>query len=657
MFVSKKKFNELAARVDAIETTEPGKAVALDEDEKLRVAYALNVCAVSISQIIDYDDLIILEQEYDAILNNLNLQTFKKHDALLKVLKNILDTVNYFRIQEGDKRFIEKEYRKNIKNAIWKAVPNISIIVSGNPVTAVIAAISQVGISYMNYRDAKSEALANKEKREWELQRAAMEQFHGLRRDLFETAWRLSEEYNFEDKYRLTEKQLSHYCSILRDPDPLRRYEKLDAISGAFEAFPLYWYYRGRAAMQVYRDETKDDYTATYKEFRTSFKDRALEAFGRFEDIHGKVQFFREDVLAAACAIDHISLLDAPKYVPENKKKIEGLLEKALRLAPDNFEIMQMCVMIRTAILNQPEEAEHTLRRLVNEDYNISVNGPLLSRVYYLKSKRPEHEMLGKRIGEENVFPWEEDAEKANAKYLESRQDKLVQRYKAYAYLLARKHRSATVEAWGYKLLESNYNPGEIESFTEKNILESLRGSIKEVFSAAAALPFYRDPEAYGLLLPPSDTVPDSFVDVWKALKEKEKTTREYLKANLSRMTTKEERLFGITSETVTQWSVVKQLGGYVNNLCDNEVKQLYTALADLITEQFKSAISSSQKAAENEVVGAIMDIIDKKIESIKENLPQDQGMFPPYRKRPVYTAPKSEDGSMLFFDPGSRLT
>lgn len=43
-------------------------------DIKIRTAYALNLCTVSVSQIIDYNDLIVLEQEYETILNNLNIE-------------------------------------------------------------------------------------------------------------------------------------------------------------------------------------------------------------------------------------------------------------------------------------------------------------------------------------------------------------------------------------------------------------------------------------------------------------------------------------------------------------------------------------------------------------------------------------------------------
>ena len=38
--------------------------------------------------IIDYDDINIMEQEYEAILNNLNLEQMPKDEALLNILSS-----------------------------------------------------------------------------------------------------------------------------------------------------------------------------------------------------------------------------------------------------------------------------------------------------------------------------------------------------------------------------------------------------------------------------------------------------------------------------------------------------------------------------------------------------------------------------------------
>ena len=66
--------------------------------EQLKAAYALNMCTVSVSQIVDYNDEYILEQEYEAILNNLNLEQMPKDEALLNILVKLLNVITFFRI-------------------------------------------------------------------------------------------------------------------------------------------------------------------------------------------------------------------------------------------------------------------------------------------------------------------------------------------------------------------------------------------------------------------------------------------------------------------------------------------------------------------------------------------------------------------------------
>jgi hypothetical protein len=200
----------------------------LNEQDKLKAAYALNLCTVSVSQIIDFNDANVLDQEYEAILNNLNLEQMPKDAALLDILKQLLDVITFFRIQEREKEFIDREYQEEIKNAIWSSVPNLSMFVTGgNPAAIAVSIATQIGIGYMNYRKAKTQAKLSKDKQMWRLEMNAIEQFNGLRRELFDTAWRLADAYEFPDEYRLTERQIHQYNTILMDPDDLRKFERL----------------------------------------------------------------------------------------------------------------------------------------------------------------------------------------------------------------------------------------------------------------------------------------------------------------------------------------------------------------------------------------------------------------------------------------------
>ena len=366
-----------------------------DDKDKIRAAYALNMCMVSISQIIDYQDLYILEQEYDGILNNLNLEMMPKDKALLKIIKQILDTITFFRIEEGDKKFIDREYQQKMKDAIWKAVPNFGLIVAGgNPVSMAISLASQVGIGYMNYRRAKSENALEYEKQLWQLQRSAIEQFNGLRRELFDTAWRLADKYGFPDDYRLTERQIDQYNEILMDPDEIRRYERLESIKEKFIAYPPFWYQFGSTANHIAWNREMD----LSNEVRESYRAKALGHFRQFWKSN-EYALLREDQVASSCALEQIDLLD----VKQDTAEIRDLLHKAIKHSGDKNDILQLCAIAQLKI-GDIDEASKLLRRLVNESYNTTINAQILSVIYVDKAisgdqeSRNQYEILARRV-------------------------------------------------------------------------------------------------------------------------------------------------------------------------------------------------------------------------------------------------------------------
>jgi len=380
----------------------------ISDKEKLMAAYALNLCTVSVSQIVDYSDLVILEQEYEAILNNLNLENFPKDEALLDILKQILDTITFFRIQEGDKKFIDREYQQKMKNAIWSAVPNFGVILAGgpNPWAIATALAAQVGIGYMNYRKEKANNQLEYDKQKWQLQRSAIEQFNALRRELFTTAWRLADKYNFKDEYRLTEKQITQYNDILMDNNLFRKYERLCAIKENFEAYPPFWYYLGNAANAVAQEYFEEDKTVYNK-----YKDLALESFNQYWKVNN-LPLLRKDDIAASCALEHIDLF-VQDGIEVNKEKINELLGITIKNAGNSWDIIQLCTMNYLRLGNF-EKAKKYLRILVTEDYNAPFNAQILSKQYVeeaiekndVKLNYPEYATLCRFVDYRYLYPW-----------------------------------------------------------------------------------------------------------------------------------------------------------------------------------------------------------------------------------------------------------
>ena len=370
----------------------------ITDEAKRKAAYALNMCTISVSQIIDYKDLNVLEQEYDAILNNLNLEEIPKDEALLHILKQLLDTITYFRIEAGERQIIEKEYQQKMKNAIWSAVPNFGLIVAGgNPLTMAISLASQVGIGYMNYRRNKAEYSLENERQIWQLQRSAIEQFNGLRRELFDTAWRLADIYKFPDDYRLTERQIEQYNKILMDEDELRKYERLDAIKEKFSAYPPFWYFIGNAANYVSENKQID----ISQETRLQFKKIALEHFEKYEEL-SRCNILREDQFASSCALEHVDLLLSLGI--DNREKITELISRAVKMSGNAFDVLELCAIAYLKI-NEQKEAAKLLRILVNEDYNKIINAQLLSGIYVNQRNIMEYDILKTRIPSQYLYP------------------------------------------------------------------------------------------------------------------------------------------------------------------------------------------------------------------------------------------------------------
>ena len=376
----------------------------------LLAAYALNMCTVSVSQIVDYEDSNVLEQEYETILNSLNLENMPKDESLLDIFRQLLDTITFFRIQEVDKEIIEMEYQHRVKNAIWNSAPNFGLIVAGgNPLTMLVSLASQVGLGYMNYRKELSNADFEAKKSYYQLKKTAIEEFNSLRRELFNTAWRLADTYSFPDEYRLTEKQIRKYNRILLEQDSLVKYERLEAIKDSFKAYPPFWYFIGNAANMSARDKE----CPLSDEERASLKEQAILYFKEYEKI-SDYNLLRDDQILAGCLVEHVDILMEKMFDTDDKSESENhdtlketildLVNKAVDISSNAFDTLEICALdfIRIGCF---EKAEKILEILVNEKYNKNINAQLLSSIYVRYSKEKKYDILASRIDHRCLFP------------------------------------------------------------------------------------------------------------------------------------------------------------------------------------------------------------------------------------------------------------
>lgn len=348
----------------------------ISKEEQLKAAYALNLWTVSVSRIIDYNDAVILDQEYDTIMNNLNLENMPKDEALLDIIKQIMDTITSYRIGEGDRKIVDMEYQRRMKDAIWNAVPNVgAIFATGNPIALGLTLATTVGTGYMNYRREKANNSLTYVKAKWEIERNQIAFLNGLLKELFETAWKLSDAYQFPDEYRLTQQLIKEYNKALLEPNNIKRWNSLNYMKDSFSAYPNFWYEIGSAANNVYRSkDVPEDIKLRYRGF-------AIEAFEKYYELN-KFRLLRNDMITSSWALEYLELLDLNS--DNQPEKARELIEIAENSCGNTMDVLQLCAFAYLRIKDNAG-AIRVLKQLVNNDYNPSINIQLLSGLYIVQ--------------------------------------------------------------------------------------------------------------------------------------------------------------------------------------------------------------------------------------------------------------------------------
>lgn len=93
------------------------QAPVLDEHAQ-RAMLVLNYCHFALAKILASEDRIILDEEYNTIINNIQLSAI--HDEeLITVLQQLMDVLTLFRLTDQEKAFITEEYNSTVSKALY----------------------------------------------------------------------------------------------------------------------------------------------------------------------------------------------------------------------------------------------------------------------------------------------------------------------------------------------------------------------------------------------------------------------------------------------------------------------------------------------------------------------------------------------------------
>src|SRR3989339_412678 len=211
----------------------PGEIRAdLNQDRtKLQVLQSLNLIAVSLTHILTYNDKVVLDQEYNTIINNLNLGNIPDAD-IIALLQELMDLLTNSKIQDHERDYLLTRFDKNVqtelKNRMRSRIFDTDLVL--NPYAGILKSVLYTGSFYFNYRSQMDSYAKEKEEGKWAIEAKTMQGVNNFYKKLLKYSWELMRRYDLPDEWRLNEKQLRDYTDILKEPDLGREFPETPAL-------------------------------------------------------------------------------------------------------------------------------------------------------------------------------------------------------------------------------------------------------------------------------------------------------------------------------------------------------------------------------------------------------------------------------------------
>ena len=360
----------------SIESKKPQKEIITQiKDKKSDNSYidtivALNDLHYSLYKITSYNNKIILYEEYNNIINNLNLRYIKDKEIVV-LIKRIMNTLTGFQITEDEKEYLQKEYQNKLDTSIEDIVINMGKDIAKNminpeKITENIKDIKKMvdminpasiilnsGSLYSSYRDSIQKAQKNYDNSNFKIEVSTIKDLDSIRREFLDVYWKLLTKYNIPDNLRISEKQFENLLDIVKNSKDDKSLERrLLREEKSLSIVPMYWY---ELCMIAYKNGDKD---------------KVFYAIDKYKKLNYK--FLRNN--------SYYSLMLANKVTFYNyktqKNEIKKILEDIVKIDRDNRE-RKMFLAMEYNLIGDTKKAILLLNQNIDDNFMVSINRKL----------------------------------------------------------------------------------------------------------------------------------------------------------------------------------------------------------------------------------------------------------------------------------------
>ena len=238
-------------------------AFAQDTYDPHHTMLALNMAIVSVNRILTTQDRIVLEWEYENIINRLAIGNIESDSELKELYDELLGFINGKRLRKEDMRRLNESYKRREQEAYYRSMSkgfeNLKAP-EENPSRKTlwgwignlfVSGVSSVGTGYYDYQASKEQIHREISEGSWQLKKEELEACNRLQTTLLNSSWSLLSKYHLPNDYRLTQENVGEFLAIMEETEPSKRLGRLKFIERKFRVYPPYWFFRAKSAMEA----------------------------------------------------------------------------------------------------------------------------------------------------------------------------------------------------------------------------------------------------------------------------------------------------------------------------------------------------------------------------------------------------------------------
>ena len=232
-----------------------------DSVSKEQVISQMNYCINSITNVIHYKSMPLLEHEIDQLLNNLTMEQVVGLYEVQSFRSTMIEKISALQITEEEKKVMQRVQEMKRENLLYQSISNSlnpTLLLTGggnNAKQLAFMAIVSVARAAVEYKTASNEAGIEELQAMWQYRKKDLESFAELRQKALDLVYDLFQKYRLNESDRLTESTSILFSRIIAEEDPRARIRKLLDNERTFKGTADYYYYLGMSYVDI------DDYS------------------------------------------------------------------------------------------------------------------------------------------------------------------------------------------------------------------------------------------------------------------------------------------------------------------------------------------------------------------------------------------------------------